>query len=395
MNSIAASEGLVNVSKAFFNKSARHEKPNKNVKNVSDMQVGKTCFISSVSENTCLNEEAHAANRNEIVNNGAKFEENNRVCDVVNRTLQRDLEVLKLDVTILENRLPAAIVQNESNIDSLRRKQKDMEIIIHQQQQTICNLKEENQLFKSKFKLLEKQLFELTQNNQRNNVNDHRSPVCASNISSETSPSVINHCANPNANLNYSNPICTAIPPLNNIVLSINDHSDSSGEVNSVLNKSNAPLFHTSNVVPTDGCLEDQSEAYRLEHQLTSEQLPEKQIMQPSFDDQIKEYIEKHKESKYDQYKTNLNSTQKKVRYPRARRRENIKKKSPSNVQYARNLSVGYITRPGKRCISQQKRYNFYNAASTSPPPPPPDWDNYLNLVYKVTTSQEHQFTLV
>ena len=104
LNSIAASEGLVNVSKAFFNKSARHEKSNKNVKNVSDQQVGKTCFISSVSENTCLNKEAHAANRNEIVNNGAKFEENNRVCDVVNRTLQRDLEVLKLDVTILEKK---------------------------------------------------------------------------------------------------------------------------------------------------------------------------------------------------------------------------------------------------------------------------------------------------
>ena len=119
-----------------------------------------------------------------------------------------------------------------------------MEIIIHQQQQTICNLKEENKLFKSKFKLLEKQLFELTQNNQRNNVNDQRSPVCASNISSATSPSVINHCANPNTNLNYSNPICTAIPPLNNIVLSINDHSDSSGEVNSVLNKSHTTVPH-------------------------------------------------------------------------------------------------------------------------------------------------------
>ena len=135
------------------------------------------------------------------VNSNAVFQENKRVFNVANRTLQRDLELLKLDVTVLETRLPHAIVQNESNIEALRRKQKDMEIIIQQQKQTICNLDEENQLFKSKLNLFEKQLLELTKNNQGNNVNDKSSPVCASNISSVTFPPVIKQFADTNSNL--------------------------------------------------------------------------------------------------------------------------------------------------------------------------------------------------
>ena len=53
------------------------------------------------------------------------------------------------------------------------------------------NLNEENQLFRSKLNPFEKQLFELTKNNQGNNVNDQRSPVSVSNIPSVTSPPVI------------------------------------------------------------------------------------------------------------------------------------------------------------------------------------------------------------
>ena len=54
------------------------------------------------------------------------------------------------------------------------RYKKDMESIIWQQQQTICKLNEENQLFKSKLKLTENQLLELTKNKQESNVNERK-----------------------------------------------------------------------------------------------------------------------------------------------------------------------------------------------------------------------------
>ena len=76
------------------------------------------------------------------VNGGAVFVGCNCVGNSVNRVLQIDLDILKLDVSALEGRLPSAISQNESNIDSVRLKQKDMEFIIWQQQQTICKLNE-------------------------------------------------------------------------------------------------------------------------------------------------------------------------------------------------------------------------------------------------------------
>ena len=47
-----------------------------------------------------------------------------------------------------------------------------MEIVIRQQKETICKLSEENQLIKSKLKLIENQLSKLTNNNQENNIND-------------------------------------------------------------------------------------------------------------------------------------------------------------------------------------------------------------------------------
>ena len=109
-----------------------------------------------------------------------------------------------------------------------------MGIIIQQQKQTICNLNEENRLFKSKLNLIEKQLLEF-KNNQGNNVNDESSPVCASNIPSVTFPPVIKQFADPNSNLNESKPISTKIPPLNNIAPSSDDHPHPSTRDNSAL----------------------------------------------------------------------------------------------------------------------------------------------------------------
>jgi hypothetical protein len=60
-------------------------------------------------------------------------------------------------MAILESRLPPAISQNESDIDSLRIKQKYMEIVMRKQQETnIGKLSEENKLIKSKLKVIDK-----------------------------------------------------------------------------------------------------------------------------------------------------------------------------------------------------------------------------------------------
>ena len=55
----------------------------------------------------------------------------------MNGAVLRTLEGLEQEILVLESRLPPAILQNESSIDSLRLKQKDIEIIMQQQQQTI------------------------------------------------------------------------------------------------------------------------------------------------------------------------------------------------------------------------------------------------------------------
>ena len=335
LNSTAASEGLLDVSRVSLGKSNENEKPNKGDKDLTDSQVGKSCFRSSAIQHACL-EKVHDENQSVTVNSNAVFQENKRVFNVANRTLQRDLELLKLDVSVLETRLPHAIVQNESNIEALRRKQKDMEIIIQQQKQIICNLNEENQLFKSKLNLFEKQLLELTKNNQGNNVDDESSPVCVSNIPSVTFPPLSKQYADTNSNLNESRPISAEISPLNNITPSSDDHRDPSTRDNSALHMPDAPLLHTCNIDLIDVRLEDQPDVHRLEHQLTFEQFSEKQSEQPSFFDQIKEYRSKHKKSSYDQYKERTNSKRKNVNFHRPRRRYNRQLKSPSNNHYAK-----------------------------------------------------------
>ncbi len=143
-------------------KSTKNEKSNEGNEVVIDPQVQKSCFISSVIENTSANIKDLNAKPHTTDNSDGVSSVCSRVSINANRVLERDFEVLKLNVSILKARLPFAISQNKSNINTLRIKQEDMETIIQQQQQTICKLNEENQLFKSKLKLFEKLLFQLT-----------------------------------------------------------------------------------------------------------------------------------------------------------------------------------------------------------------------------------------
>ena len=75
-------------------------------------------------------------------------------CTCTNRVINADLEGLKLDMTILESRLLAALSENEdrceSVIGSLRLKIMQIEGIMKDQDEVIARLSEENELFKSK-----------------------------------------------------------------------------------------------------------------------------------------------------------------------------------------------------------------------------------------------------
>lgn len=98
---------------------------------------------------------AKPKSRSSVANNDEVPEVCNHYTACANRTLMADIEGMKLDIVILESRLPSAILQNESDIDSLRIGQKDMETVVRQQQETISKLNEESQFFRSKFKLIE------------------------------------------------------------------------------------------------------------------------------------------------------------------------------------------------------------------------------------------------
>ena len=113
-----------------------------------------------------------------------------------------DTEGMKLDIVILESRLPPAILQNESDIDLLRIGQKDMETVVRQQQETISKLNEESQFLRSKFKLIESLLSKLTDNNHESDVNDYSPAAYVCNISGVTSPHEGEQLVNPlNSNL--------------------------------------------------------------------------------------------------------------------------------------------------------------------------------------------------
>jgi hypothetical protein len=76
------------------------------------------------------------------------------------RVVKADLKGLKLDMTILESRLFAALSENEcrseSDINSLRLNLIEMEGVVRHQDEIICRLNEENIFFKSKLMSLEK-----------------------------------------------------------------------------------------------------------------------------------------------------------------------------------------------------------------------------------------------
>ena len=208
-------------------------------------QAGNYWSRPSVTQNTNVNVE----DRNATASSDAGHEGCIRFSNSINRVLQRDLDILKLDVSILEARLPSAISENESNIDSIRIKQKDMELVIGQQQQTIRKLHEENQLFKFKLNLIEKQLLELTKNKQENNVNDRELPVSAFSTSSVTLPSESNQFVNSNTNESAVNLIPTdKTPSLNDIVPSVDDMSEPPNQYNTTGIPTQASLKNDSNL---------------------------------------------------------------------------------------------------------------------------------------------------
>ena len=95
-------------------------------------------------------------------------------CISSNRVINADLEGIKLDTTILESRLLAALSENEdrceSVIGSLRVKLMQIEGIVKHQDEVIARLSEENELFKSKLMSMEKLIPNESQSNQNNDT---------------------------------------------------------------------------------------------------------------------------------------------------------------------------------------------------------------------------------
>ena len=88
------------------------------------------------------------------------------VLEVFKCSCSVDLEGLKLEITILESRLFAAISKNELelDIDLLRVKQKESEAAIRRQDDVICTLNDENQFLKARLLALEKSFLQITYN---------------------------------------------------------------------------------------------------------------------------------------------------------------------------------------------------------------------------------------
>ena len=95
-------------------------------------------------------------------------------CISSNRVINADLEGIKLDATILESRLLAALSQNEdrceSVIGSLRVKLMQIEGIVKHQDEVIARLSEENEVFKSKLMSIEKLIPNESQSCQNNDT---------------------------------------------------------------------------------------------------------------------------------------------------------------------------------------------------------------------------------
>ena len=351
-------------------------------------QVANYWSRPSVTQNTNVN----VKDRNATASSDAVHEGCVRFSNSINRVLQRDLDILKLDVSILEARLPSAISENESNIDSIRIKQKNTELVIGQQQQTIRKLHEENQLFKFKLNLIEKQLLELTKNKQENNVNNRKLPVGAFNTSSVTLPSESNQFVNLNTSESTINLMPTdKTPSLNDIVPSVDDLSEPPNQYNTTGIPTQASLNNDSNVTSetvlhsstAPRTVQVQLKEYPLKHQpvhtanqsVNSKQLSRMQTKQSNFDEQIKEYKQKHRRLLLDQRKKKF--FKERISHPMSRRRENKRQRNSYNKKNAVNQCV----RPDN---CPQKRRNFHITTSNKRPP---DWSHYLKLVSQVTTS--------
>ena len=117
---------------------------------------------STGSQSTIANSEM----RGNIVSEGIKDETNCTLevrdcdCNCVCRSLEPEIEDVKLDMVTLESRMSTIDSQNmlESELRSLRAKQKKMEAIICRQDETIRKLNEDNQFFKTQLISLTKTL---------------------------------------------------------------------------------------------------------------------------------------------------------------------------------------------------------------------------------------------
>ena len=112
--------------------------------------------------------------------------------------LNADMEGIKLDMTILESRMLAAMSKNEheSDIISLRVKLVDMEAVVHNQDEIISRLSEENLSFRSRLLNLEKLVHFMSQEYR----NKSSGAINLSNITKE--PSTRNRKQSINLNKN-------------------------------------------------------------------------------------------------------------------------------------------------------------------------------------------------
>ena len=210
---------------------------------------------------------------------------------------------------------------------------------------------------------------------------------------SVTSPSDSEQFVNPHLNLITINRSLAdkVIPSVNNIAPSIDGLSERLNQHNADEAPARAPSHNninvTSEAVPqmsnVPSTIESQLNDYPLNHQhvlkakqsLNSKQLSRMQIEQPSFEEQINQYKQKHKRSSYNQCKKIF--FKQKMYHPRSRSHLNRKLKSSCNHENAMNPGVRFD-------IHSERRHNFQITTSKRRPP---DWNNYLKLVSQLTST--------
>ena len=187
-----------------YSTSKQSDGNSKNIEVPANLRTDDATGLSA-AENISVAMESQSAKpkcRSSVANNDEVLEVCNHYTACASRTLMADIEGMKLDIVILESRLPPAILQNESDINLLRIGRKDMETVVRQQQETISKLNEESQFLRSKFKVIESLLSKLTDNNHESDVNDYSPAAYVCNISGVASPHEGEQLVNPlNSNL--------------------------------------------------------------------------------------------------------------------------------------------------------------------------------------------------